>query len=121
MNRVIHFEIPSNDPEREVAFFERVFGWTFHKWDGPVEYWLVSTGEGDPGINGGLMRRQDPAQPIVNTIQVESVDRTAELVQEAGGIVVVPKMPVPGVGWLLYFKDPDGNIHGAMQDDPAAA
>lgn len=39
----------------------------------------------------------------------------------AGGLIIVPKMPVPGVGWLLYFRDPDGNIHGAMQNDPAAA
>ncbi|MCW5941321.1 MAG: VOC family protein [Fimbriimonadaceae bacterium] len=121
MNRITHFEIPSNDPERDIAFFSRVFGWTFHKWDGPVEYWLVSTGDAGVGINGGLMRRMDPAQPIVNMIQVESADATASLVETAGGTVVVPKMAVPGVGWLFYFKDPDGNIHGAMQEDPAAA
>jgi predicted enzyme related to lactoylglutathione lyase len=30
-------------------------------------------------------------------------------------------MPVPGVGWLGYAKDPDGNLFGVMQRDPSAA
>jgi predicted enzyme related to lactoylglutathione lyase len=30
-------------------------------------------------------------------------------------------MPIPGVGWLAYIKDPDGNIIGLMQPDPKAA
>jgi predicted enzyme related to lactoylglutathione lyase len=29
-------------------------------------------------------------------------------------------MPIPGVGWLAYVKDLDGNILGIMQNDPAA-
>jgi predicted enzyme related to lactoylglutathione lyase len=29
-------------------------------------------------------------------------------------------MPIPGVGWLAYVKDPDGNILGLMQTDPGA-
>jgi predicted enzyme related to lactoylglutathione lyase len=32
----------------------------------------------------------------------------------------LPKMAVPGVGWLAYEKDPDGNICGIMQADPGA-
>ena len=35
--------------------------------------------------------------------------------------MIVPKMPVPGVGWLAYCKDLDGNAFGIMQSDPAAA
>ena len=34
--------------------------------------------------------------------------------------VAVPKMPIPGVGWLAYVKDSEGNILGMMQSDPAA-
>ena len=26
-------------------------------------------------------------------------------------------MPVPTVGWLAYFADPDGNIHGVWQEE----
>ncbi|BDC51151.1 glyoxalase [Bryobacterales bacterium F-183] len=121
MNRPVHFEIPANNPETIMNFFSTVFGWKFDKWDGPTPYWMVTTGPTDtPGINGGIMPRRDPAQPMVNTLDVENLDATLDAVAANGGTVVVPKMPVPSVGWLAYFKDPEGNIHGAMQNDPNA-
>jgi predicted enzyme related to lactoylglutathione lyase len=56
MNRPIHFEIPAEKPERAMKFYEKVFGWKFEKWGGPMEYWVVRTGDdGVPGINGGLI------------------------------------------------------------------
>ena len=119
MHRPIHFEIPVADPEKSKKFFEDVFGWKFQKWDGPMDYWVILTGEG-VGIDGGMMRRNDPAQPIVNTIEVESVDAAVERIVAAGGEIVVPKMPIPGVGYLAYFKDVDGLIHGIMHTDRTA-
>jgi len=120
MNRPIHFEIPAEKPERAIEFYEKVFGWKFEKWDGPAEYWIIKTGESTPGIDGGLMTRRDPAQPCVNTMDVADLDATVGVVEGAGGQCVVPKMPVPGVGWLAYFKDTEGHIFGAMQADPTA-
>jgi predicted enzyme related to lactoylglutathione lyase len=120
MNRPIHFEIPAEKPERAIEFYEKVFGWKFEKWDGPAEYWIIRTGESTPGIDGGLMTRRDPAQPCVNTMDVADLDATVGVVEGAGGQCVVPKMPVPGVGWLAYFKDTEGHIFGAMQADPTA-
>jgi predicted enzyme related to lactoylglutathione lyase len=38
-----------------------------------------------------------------------------------GGTLALPKMPIPGVGWLAYVKDPDGNIFGLTQPDTTAA
>ena len=121
MPRIIHFEINAEEPDRAVEFYEKVFGWKVERW-GPVEYWLISTGEeGEPGINGGLARREAGAGPsTVNTIGVPSVDEFAERVERNGGTIVGPKHAVPGVGWLVYFKDPEGNLFGMMQDDPSA-
>ncbi|RMG21554.1 MAG: VOC family protein [Bacteroidetes bacterium] len=120
MNRVVHFEIPAEDPEKITTFFSSVFGWKFSRW-GEEAYWLAETGESnEPGINGAVMKRRDPAQPIVNTLNVEDVSECARKLEAAGGEVVVPKMTIPGVGYLIYFKDPEGNIHGAMQSDPQA-
>lgn len=122
MNRVTHFEIPAADPEKVAKFYTDVFGWTFTKWDGPMEYWMVTTGDASqPGINGGLMRREDPDQPVTNVVDVPSVDECLDKIAASGGEVVVPKMAVPGVGWIAYFKDPDGNISGIMEEDEAAA
>jgi catechol 2,3-dioxygenase-like lactoylglutathione lyase family enzyme len=51
MGRGIHFELNADDPERAAQFYRRVFGWTIDKWDGPEDYWLVTTGpESEPGI-----------------------------------------------------------------------
>jgi uncharacterized protein len=121
MPRPIHFEIPAADPERAIKFYNSVFGWTFQKWDGPMPYWVITTGPGsEPGINGGLMPRRDPAQPCVNTMNVANLDETTNVIQTNGGVCVVPKMAVPGIGWLAYFKDLDGHIFGVMQPDPSA-
>ena len=122
MPRPIHFEIPAENPERAMNFYATVFGWKFNKWAGPVDYWLISTGDPkEPGIDGGLMPRRDPAQPCVNTVGVANLDETLKTAESAGGMCVVPKMPVPGVGWLAYCKDTEGHIFGMMQPDPQAA
>jgi len=121
MNRPIHFEIPANDPKKIMAFFTKVFGWNFQKWEGPVDYWLAMTGPKEqPGIDGGILVKRDPAQPMVNTMDVVDLDACVKTIEANGGSICVPKMPVPGVGWLAYFKDPEGNIHGIMQNDPGA-
>jgi predicted enzyme related to lactoylglutathione lyase len=126
MPRVIHFEIHAGDPDRAVKFYESLFGWTFQKWEGPMDYWLVTTGpDSQPGINGGLLRRQGEIDgqaviAYVCTIDVENIDASIAKAQSLGSQVVVPKMPIPGMGWLVYFKDTEGNIFGMMQADPEA-
>ena len=86
-----------------------------------MPYWLVQTGADGPGIDGGLLARQHPGQGTVNTVGVPSCDDFVRKVESAGGRTVVPKMGVPGVGWLAYCTDPEGNTFGLMQNDPAAS
>jgi len=119
--RVIHFELGVDDPERATKFYADVFGWKSDKWDGPHEYWLVTTGpEGTPGINGGIMRHMDGHPRTVNTIDVPNLDEFMAKVKTAGGKIAVEKMPIPGVGFLAYGTDTEGNLFGMMQHDPAA-
>jgi predicted enzyme related to lactoylglutathione lyase len=119
--RVVHFEIDAEKPERAIKFYKQVFGWKIEKWEGPIEYWLITTGkEKDPGIDGGLAKRTEEGPSTVNTIAVPSVDDYIKKIQKNGGSVVRPKMAVPGVGWMAYFKDPEGNIFGMMESDESA-
>ncbi|TGD56733.1 VOC family protein [Flavobacterium humi] len=119
-NRVVHFEIPCDNPQKTMDFFTEVFGWSFQQF-GTEEYWSVITGdEASHGINGGLMKKKDPAQPVVNSIEVASVDKAITDIEKGGGKIVVPKMPIPTIGWLAYFTDPDGNVHGIYQKDASA-
>lgn len=118
MSRPVHFEIPADNIDRAQAFYKNVFGWQFQKWDGPMEYWMVVTGPDDtPGINGGLGPRRMPDDKPVNTIRVTSVDSVLAGVAKAGGRVTVPKSPIPGIGWIAYAADTEGNPFGVMEED----
>jgi predicted enzyme related to lactoylglutathione lyase len=128
MPRVVHFEIHAAEPERAIKFYQTLFGWGFQKWEGPMPYWLVTTGpDSQPGINGGLLPRQG-SSPVANqavisyvcTINVESLDASVATAQANGGGIAMPKMPIPGLGWLAYCTDTEGNIFGMMQNDPNA-
>jgi uncharacterized protein len=124
MPRVVHFELAAEDPERASKFYSSVFGWQFHKWEGPMDYWLIQTGEQDkPGIDGGMGKasEQFPVGKPTNTLDVPSVDEYTVKITDAGGTIILPKMAIPGVGWLAYAKDTEGNIFGIMQNDPTAA
>jgi predicted enzyme related to lactoylglutathione lyase len=119
--RVVHFEIDAKKPEEVVTFYEKVFGWKIEKWKGPVDYWLITTGrETEPGIDGGLSKRTEAEPSTVNTIDVPSVDKFVEKIEANGGKIVRSKAAVPGVGWLAYFKDPEGNLWGIMESDESA-
>jgi uncharacterized protein len=127
MNRPIHFEIHADDANRAIAFYAKVFGWKFSQWAGQP-YWLVTTGEeGTPGINGGLMSRRGPGpadmapvNAFVCTIDVSDLDAMVATAVAAGGVIALPRMPIPTVGWLAYCKDTEGNLFGMMQMDADA-
>ena len=121
MSRVIHFEIPAAEPDRAAAFYGKAFGWKFDKWPGPMEYWMVVTGkEGEPGINGGMMKKPGGISSTTNTIGVDSVDGAIAAVLKAGGKNIMPKTPIPTIGYFAYCEDTEGNIFGVMQADPNA-
>jgi predicted enzyme related to lactoylglutathione lyase len=122
MNRVVHFEILSDNPEQSQRFYENVFGWRFDKWQGPFDYWLVMTGdEKERGIDGGLKRPEGAgSQRTVNTIGVKSLDQTLREIQKHGGKILQGKMPIPGVGYLAYCQDPGGIVFGILEVDMSA-
>lgn len=56
----------------------------------------------------------------VCTVDVTCLDNTVAKAQELGGAVALSRMPIPGIGWLAYLKDTEGNNFGVMESDPAA-
>lgn len=118
MNRPVHFEILSDDPERSAEFYRSVFRWEVATWEGPQSYWLVTTGtEGTAGIDGGIMHRHFQ-QPVINTISVASLEEMVPRVEANGGQKVFGPNEIPGVGTHVYCTDPDGTLFGLLQ--PAA-
>lgn len=131
MSRVVHFEIQADDPERAMAFYSGVFGWTFQDYGTFTgsPYWGVITGPDDePGINGGLLQRPTAApgpeqgtNAFVCTVQVDDYDTVERRILAAGGRVALPKMALSGIAWQGYYLDSEGNTIGIHQPDPNAA
>lgn len=124
-NPIVHFEIPADDVERAIAFYQKTFGWEIEKFQLPDgDYWIVRTTKVDkemrpstPGaINGGLMKRNSPGQPFMNYINVESIDEMCRTIKANGGTLIMPKQEIgKGMGWVAAFKDTEGNIVGLHQ------
>lgn len=115
MGKIVHFEIPSDNPERLSGFYKNIFGWSFQKW-GEIEYWLATTGPSDkPGIDGAITQRNDNVRSTVNTIEIDSLEKAMKSIPENGGEILTDIMEIPDVGKFIYAKDPEGNIIGVLE------
>lgn len=121
MSRVIHFDIAAADTDRAIAFYRRAFGWTITKAPGPLDCWLIRTGKADePGIDGGLARRDADWQRITMFIDVASADGAARRIEEAGGRVVQARTVIPGVGYVVACEDTEQNVFAIIERDETA-
>jgi hypothetical protein len=99
-NRVVHFEIHAQEPEKVGMFYTDLFGWEIKEWVMPGvkdenRYWNVMTapeGSKEPDINGGIVVRKtqkpqggEPVSAFVCTIQVSSVDECLKKAVGLGG------------------------------------
>jgi len=106
---------------RAIQFYQDVFGWKIEKWEGPMDYWLIKTGDpSGAGVDAGLARREDPSQFMTPVKDVASVDDFAARVTASGGTIIQPKMTIRGVGYLVSCKDTEGNTFSIMQTDESA-
>jgi predicted enzyme related to lactoylglutathione lyase len=122
MDKVVHFEIPFDHKQRAMKFYADSFGWRLT--DVPeMNYVVASTVEVDeqqmpkePGaINGGLFQRPSDAPNPTLYVGVESIDSTLVKITQAGGRVVTPKTPIPGMGAFARVADTEGNVIGLYQ------
>jgi len=122
-NKVVHFEIPAEDPKRAKLFYERSFSWKINEVPG-MSYWMVGTTPVDDkqspteigGINGGLSKKSDVLKHPVFTIDVPDIERALLHIEKNGGKTVQKKQAIPNMGYTAYFKDPEGNVVGLWQN-----
>ncbi|HEX7179227.1 MAG TPA: VOC family protein [Nitrososphaeraceae archaeon] len=128
MPTLVHFEIPSDDIDRSKKFYNELFGWTIEKLPEEslpegMEYFIISTvdDKGNKALSGGMMKRQNPQQQgITNYIDVKSVDEYSTKVEQLGGKVMIPKKPVPGMGYFAICSDTENNSFGIWETDANA-
>ena len=122
MNRVIHFEIQADNIDRAKKFYEKTLGWKIEqamtKDKGGMDYWMITTGNDGPGINGGMYERSTSDEKFTLfdcTITVPDLDKAVAAVKANGGTITKEKGEIKGVGWFASAKDPEGNRFGLMQ------
>ena len=122
MDKVVHFEIPFENKDRAMKFYTESFGWQLQ--DMPqMNYVMANTTATGPdfrpteagAINGGLFQRPKEAPGPVIYVGVASVDDAIKKVQAAGGKVVTPKTPIPGMGAYGRVSDTEGNVLGLFE------
>lgn len=122
MDKVVHFEIPFDDKARASKFYSSVFGWKLTEFP-EMNYVMAETTPVDatqmpaePGaINGGLFQRPKEAPHPTLYIGVDSIDAALKKIEAAGGKVVTPNTPIPGMGAFARVSDPEGNVIGLFQ------
>jgi predicted enzyme related to lactoylglutathione lyase len=108
-----HIEIPTDDPERAMRFYEAVAGWQFSPMEGMGDYWVFRFAE---GFGGGIGKRGVTAGQIVRDyIEVGSIEDALAAAERTGGTIKEQKSEIPGVGWFAVVLDPEGNEMGLFQ------
>ena len=114
---IVHVEIPATNAQALGDFYKNIFGWKLQL--DPMFNYLQFSGEGGP--NGAFVEQSDAhreGSPVIY-IGTDDVEGDLAQVEAAGGQVLMPKMEIPGVGWMGMFRDPSGNHVGLITMMPA--
>jgi len=117
MPAIVHFDVPTDDVERAKKFYSALFGWKFESFP-EMQYNLFTTTnlDGTTGVGGGMGKRMDASQRIMNYFGVPSIDAAMKQVKSLGGKVLSEKMTVPGMGFLATCIDTEGNMFGLWEE-----
>ena len=108
-----YLQIPAADEGASARFYERALGWeTRTRHDGSTAFHDTAA-----EVSGEWVRGRRPAGDagVLVYVRVDDVEAMLEQIVGAGGEVVVP--PTAEGESLVYatFRDPSGNVAGAMR------
>jgi predicted enzyme related to lactoylglutathione lyase len=103
MNKIAHFEIPSTNLAKSVAFYSKLFGWKMEPWGD--EYTVFEVKD---SIGGGIVQvKKAPGDGLMVYVTVNDIPTTLKKVVKLGGEVITPKTAIgDGMGFWAVFKDP---------------
>lgn len=109
--RVIWHELLATDKEKELAFYQALFGWQkAETLSGPMgTYQFVSTGQ--RRIIGIAPRPKTvPVSSWVYYFNVDDIDAAAKRVKAGGGKILEGPIEVPGGNWVIHCLDPQNAL-----------
>lgn len=111
-NPVVYFEIPVEDMDRAIRFYNVVFHFDFHKENiDNIEMALFPFANENAGISGSLAKGEiyKPTKDgVVIYFKTKNIDETLKLATSHGGKILYPKTD-NGIGLVAEFEDTEGN------------
>jgi predicted enzyme related to lactoylglutathione lyase len=110
------FEIPTNDLDRAMRFYEAVLGASLKRehFDGTGMQMAVFSGEAQ-AVRGALIldaRRKPATDGALVYLNAGDLDASLSRVGKAGGSVLMPKTDIGDPGFIALVKDTEGNVVG---------
>jgi uncharacterized glyoxalase superfamily protein PhnB len=115
-----YIEIPAQDVQQSVAFYEKVFGWNIRRRDSERPSFDDASGHISGAWATGRNACTEPG--LLPYVWVDDLDATVAQAAAAGAVIVQPPHPDEpgGASWIATFRDPAGNVIGLYQEDHAA-
>ena len=123
-NAINWFEIPTNDLERALKFYETVFAMTLIPMDMPGFQMRMFPTDDRMGTSGALIYAPDFYKPSATGTMVyfnanPDLQVFLDRVETAGGTIVMPKTAIdPEIGFMAAIIDSEGNrvaLHSGPQ------
>jgi predicted enzyme related to lactoylglutathione lyase len=113
---VVHWEIASTDAKHLQEFYAALFDWNINA-DNDWNYAMVETG-GEGGINGGIFQVNDDTPPYLTFyVRVDDLPAYLTKAEQLGAETVLAPEPIPGVGSVAMFRDPEGRCIGLFRPE----
>ncbi|RPI39113.1 MAG: VOC family protein [Methanoregulaceae archaeon] len=121
MSAIVHSDVPAEVTERAKKFYAALLGWKFQAFP-KMECNLITTTnlDGTPGVGGGMGKRMEPSQRMMNYFGVLLIDDAMKQVSILGGKVISEKIAVFGMGFLANCMDTKGNPFGLREENTQA-
>lgn len=114
---IVWFGIPADNTKRVKKFYGDLFGWKIERAPGVQEFWHIDTGGGNDTPDGGIKKREQPQEPVVNYVSVDSVTEFSKKIERLGGKICMAKTAVPQMGYFAVCQDTEGNAFGLWESD----
>jgi predicted enzyme related to lactoylglutathione lyase len=118
MNALNWFEIPAQDFEATVNFYEKLLQIKLHREDfGGMPHGVFPYKEG-AGVGGAVAQvpyakaGSDGIVIYLNVPSLEILDAALAQVEALGGALVMPKTFIGDPGYMALIRDPEGNRVG---------
>jgi predicted enzyme related to lactoylglutathione lyase len=116
-----HLEISTGNVKGSSHFYKELFGWNFEGMHTPMpdnpdfHYYMANLGNNTAGV--AFAEADAPGiKPgtVIPYITTDDVEASLNKAVELGGKLMMPKMEIPGGGFIGLFEDPQGNVIGLL-------